>query len=288
MPLIASTIDQARTAYAALETRALSAEAHVATLQASMQTLTSVVPVIMQNNGVLSQYATQQLQTNAQLTSDQATAVAPDTPLAGFVASLGLAAALAEATMPDRTVTSLASTIQSYLSFTAQPDGSLSIGLRLYQPEFGTPSALATTSFEIAKIPPQAGAVPPPNLYLVLADMQNAFGDSFWAGFTSGSPAVSPAWQIVAECTKMLSNVAAWTLPFLIAESVIIAEYQSKLVTLVQAGSQSATAAPFAAAVSALSALNQRLSSVSAPVAGDLFALATALDLTTKTAALIG
>ncbi|MGA8532538.1 MAG: hypothetical protein WB615_00355 [Candidatus Tumulicola sp.] len=290
MPLVAENIEQARTAYAALESRAVSAETHVATLQASIQTLSAVVPVLLERNTTLTNFTAGQVQQNSQLVSQQATQVSPDTPLAGFIASLGLAAALGEATMPDRTVNSLASTVQCFLSLSEPAaDGSRSVGLRFYQPELGAPTALATTSFEIAKTPAQPGTSAPRSLYSVFSEKQTLFGDPFWAPFVTGSPPVSPAVQVAIESTKILSVIPSWTFAFLVQESSAIAVFETNLAAILSSGATAASATPFAAAVAALTALVKRLTAnAGPPVAGDLYALAAALDLTTKTAALIG
>ncbi len=289
MPLVADNIEQARSAYAALETRAVTAETHVATLQASLQTLQAVVPTLVDRNNLLTQYTVGQVQQNSQLVSQQAQQVSPDIPLDGFIASLGLATALAESTMPDRTVNSLASTVQCFLSLSAPAaDGSRSVGLRFYQPELGAPTSLATTSFEIAKVPTDPGTSTPRSLYTVLADKQSLYADSFWMPFTGGTPAVAPAAQIVIESSEMLSSVSSWTFAFILQESGKIAAFEANLATLLGSGATAAAAAPFAAAVAALAALLKRLTgNTAAPVAGDLYALSAALDLTTKTAALI-
>lgn len=175
MELFAANLDEARSAYAALSLRAQSAEATVATLQATVTSLNAIVPSMAAQNLQISRYAVAQLQANAQLATEQAQQVSPDVTLDAFVRALGLAAAVSEATMPDRTISELSATLQTYLTLGSSPDGSTSVGLRLYQPELGAPTATATLSFALAKVSPAAGSSAPPNLYSVMSAKQAVF-----------------------------------------------------------------------------------------------------------------
>ena len=290
MPLVADNIEQARSAYAALETRAVTAETHVATLQASLQTLQAVVPTLVDRNNVLTQYTVGQVQQNSQLVSQQAQQSLARYPARRLHRFAGPCPPRSP-NPPCRIArwVSLASTVQCFLSLSAPAaDGSRSVGLRFYQPELGAPTSLAPTSFEIAKVPNHTGTSTPRTLYTVLADKQSLYADSFWTPFTGGTPAVAPATQIVIESSEMLASVSSWTFAFNMQESGKIAAFEANLATRRGSGATAAAAAPFAAAVAALAALLKRLTgNTAAPVAGDLYALSAALDLTTKTAALI-
>lgn len=287
MPLITDNILEARAAYAALELRAQSAEQNAAVLQVTISNLSSAQQAQAQSANLLTQYTVGQVQTNAQLTAQQAGQVSPDLTLDNFIASLGLAAALAEASMPDRAINSLSTSVQGYLTFAAGSDGISKVaGLRLYQPELGGPTALATTSFEIAKVTPQPGAPAPRTLYVVLQDKQYVFGGPFWTQFISGSPPSPPAQQIVVEIAKMFANVGAWTFPFLIQGATAITGFETTLSTLLGGAAPSERVAAYVTVVGALSNLVKALDPAARSnfVAGDLFALAAALDATTKIA----
>jgi hypothetical protein len=287
MPLITEDIFQARAAYAALELRAQLSEQNAANLQATINNFSSLQQSLAQSARLLTQFTVSQVQTNAQLTAQQAGEVSPDLTLESFIASIGLALALGEATMPDRAISSATATVQSYLAFGAEPDGvSRVAGLRLYQPELGAPAALATTSLEIAKVIPAPGAPAPRNLYAVLQDKQSLFTDPFWSRFVTAEPVSQPSGQIVTEIAKVFANIGVWTLPFLIQGAAAIAGFETSLTTLIGGAVPPERAAAYATAVGALSALVKALDPAtrSGFVAGDLFALAAALDATTKIA----
>ena len=286
MPLITDNILEARGAYAALELRAQSAQQSVAALQSTVEQLSSVHQSLVESATIQNQFAVGQVQTNAQLTAQQAGQVSPDISLESFIASLGLAVALGEASVPDRTINSVTATVQSYFTLDIGTDGVPTAGLRLYQPELGAPTALATISFEIAKVTPKPGTPAPRTLYIVLQYKQSVFADSFWAKFTTGTPPSHPAALIVAEMVKMLANVGGWNLPYLVQEAAIVAGLETSLATLVGAASPSAQASAYANAAGALSTLTKSLDPATRSnfVAGDLFALVAALDATTNIA----
>jgi hypothetical protein len=207
--------------------------------------------------------------------------------LDGFVASLGLAVALSEATMPDRAINSIQVTIQSYLTLSAGPDGVSKVaGIRLYQPELGGKAALATTSFEIRKVATTAGAPAPRNLYAVLQDKQAAFTDPFWGQFATGTPVSCPASQIVAEIAKTLAQAGQWSFPFVAQEAAVIAALEASLSALIGKAAATEALAAYVAAVGTLINLTKSLNPAARTgfVAGDLFALAAALDATTRAA----
>ncbi len=277
MELFAANLDEARSAYAALSLRAQSAEATVATLQATVTSLNAIVPSMAAQNLQISRYAVAQLQANAQLATEQAQQVSPDVTLDAFVRALGLAAAVSEATMPDRTISELSATLQTYLTLGSSPDGSTSVGLRLYQPELGAPTATATLSFALAKVSPAAGSSAPPNLYSVMSAKQAVFSNSFFAAYPSAA-------QVVTEATNALAAVSSWTFPYLIQESSAIAGFETTLAAALVQSMGNGIAQTYEAAVKVLSAQTAALSAASDHAAGDVYALAGALDATTRLA----
>jgi hypothetical protein len=287
MALLTDNIAEARGAYSSLELRAQFAETNVAQLQAAVASLSSAQDSLVRSAGLLHKYTVAQLQDNAQLRAQQAGQVSPDLTLDTFVASLGLAFALSEATMPDRAINSVNVTVQSYLTFNTGPDGVSKVaGLRLYQPELGGRAALATTSFELSKVAVSPGAPAPRNLYAVLQDKQAAFTDPFWGQFSTGAPVSHPASQIIVEIAKTLAQAGQWSFLFLVQEAAAIAALETSLSSLIAKAAPPDAVAAYAAAVAALSNLTGSLNSATrtAFVAGDLFALAAALDTTTKAA----
>jgi len=286
MPLVAVNLDEARTAYASLELRATVAEGVATNLRATIDSLNISQTTLADRANLLAQFTANQAQANAQLTTQQAGQVSPDVSLDNFISSLGLSVALGESSMPDRTVTSVAASLQGYMTFSPGADGLPKIGLRFYQPELGQPTALATTSFEIAKVPPQPGVAAPRSLYLVLADKQSAYSDPFWAQFVTGSPAVQPAAEIIVEISKLFTNIGAWSLPFLVQEAGAIAALETTLSGLVGASAPPERVAAYAGVVQAFSNLVTALDPTtrSQYVAGDLYALSAAMDATTRIA----
>ena len=283
MALITNNIYEARSAYSTLEMLAQASQQNVVTLQATVDNLTAVHARLVDSVRLQGEFTASQISTNGQLTAQQATAVSPDVSLDNFIASLGLSIALAEATMPDRTISGVAATVQSYLTFSTGPDGVTKIpGLRLYQPELGEPTALATTSFELAKTV-SADAPAPRSLYTVLLAKQAAFSDPFWAKFSSGSPPTQPAVSIVSEVGKVFSMIGNWSFPYLLTEAGVIADLEATLAGLLEAAPQDAVAA-YTASVQSLTDLIQAIGARSLHVAGDLFALTSALDTTTTRA----
>lgn len=281
MPLITNNIDEARLAYTALESRAVSAEQRADALQTTVEQLRVAQPILAAVADRLSQHAVNQEAVNSQLRAQQAGQVSPDTPLDRFVASVGLAAALGEATMADRAVASIAATVQGYL---VAATGSAAPALRFYQPEFGAPGTAGSASFEVTKTPPTAGAAVPRNLYAVLRDKQAMFDDPYWTRFVTAAPPPSqPARQIVVEIAQVLAAAGSWDFAFLVQAAAAIAALETTLTGLVGRAAPSPRAASYAAAVAALSSLVAALApNVKAvPVAGDVYALAATLDATT-------
>ncbi len=284
--LVAGNLDEARSAYAALQLRATSAEQKAVVLGTTIDALNTAQSAIVDHANLLALYTANQAQVNAQLTAQQASQVTPDANLQDFIANLGLAVALGEASMPDRAISSVTTTLQTFLTFNPGPDGKPQVGIRLYQPELGQPTALATTSFEIAKLPPAQGVPAPRNLYAVLQDKQAVFTNSSWARFVTGTPPSAPSSQIVTEIAKVFAAVGSWSFPFIIQEAAAIAALETILSTLIVSHSPGVGATSYAGAVAALTALAATLNpdSRSNFVAGDLFALSAALDATTQIA----
>jgi hypothetical protein len=283
MPLITNDINEARSAYAGLEILADATQQNVVTLRASFDSLSSLQSRLVDSVRLQSEFTATQISANGQLTAQQATAVSPDISLDNFIAALGLSVALAEATMPDRTLNSVSASVQSYLTFSPGPDGVMVPGLRLYQPELGEPTALATTSFDLAKTA-SAGTLTPRSLYTVLQAKQAAFADPFWTKFSSGTPPVQPASAIVAEIVKIFSMIGNWSFPYLLQEASTIAGLETTLAGLLTGTTPQGEVAGYTASVQALAALTQALNGRSVHVAGDLYALAAALDATTNLA----
>jgi hypothetical protein len=283
MPLVTDDIYQARTAYNALELRAEAAEQTAAALQANLNFFTANQTQLSQSVLLQGQYTASQVGVNGALQSQQANAIAPDVALADFIRAMGLAVAMGEASMPDRTVSSVSVTIQSYVTANPSTPESL-IGLRLYQPELGTPTALATTSFDLNKVTLTPGTPAPRSLYLVLQDKQNTFANAFWTKFTTGSPPTQPGQQIVAEIGKVFASIGTWTFPYLIQEAGTIAGFETSLASSLSGAVPSSQLAVFAAAVQSVTSLTQSLAARSDYAAGDLFALTAALDASTTAA----
>jgi hypothetical protein len=287
MPLITTVPAEALAAYNSLELRTQAAEHSVAVLKATADQLSATQETLAHSVGVQVQYTTSQAQINGQVAAQQANTITPDITLNDFIGSLGLALALGEATMPDRAIGPVSVTVQSYLTFATGPDHVTRVaGLRLYQPELGTPTALATTSFELSKVAPQPGTAAPRALYSVLLDKQNAFADPFWTKFASGTPPAQPAQQIVGEIVKIFANIGAWSFSYLIQEAATIAGLEKTLAGLLAGSAPAQQLAGYTAVVGALTSLTTALSAPGRSnfVAGDLFALTAALDATTKVA----
>ncbi len=289
MPLITTDIFQARSVVATLELRAQSAELAASALKSTVDTLTSAQQNIVDRAAIEHEFTVGQIQVNAQQNVQQAGQVSPDISLDNFIAALGLSIALAEATMPDRTIGPVSATVQSFLTFNVGPDGMTKVpGLRLYQPELGAPTALATTSFDLAKIPAGPLSPAPRSLYSVLLDKQALYAGSYWIGLQSGTPPQAPAAQVVAEIGKIFASIGGWSFTYLLQEAADIAGFETTLGGALQSsppkpGPAGAPAA-YSAAVANLASLISSLHARTMFVAGDLYALTAALDTTTTSA----
>lgn len=287
MPLIAVNLDQARSAYAALELRATTAELSLANLRNTVDTLTTKQATLVDQAKLLTAFTVDQAQSNAQLLVQQAGQVSPDIALDNFIGALGLAVALGEASMPDRTVNAFSATLQAYLTLNTDSAGVAKVvGIRFYQPELGQPTALATASFQISKVPPPPGVPAPSSLYAVLQSKQSLYSDSFWLQFSSGTPPSQPAAQIISEIIKVLADVGSWTFPMIVQEAAAMAAFETTLAGLLAVHDETELASDYSNGVAELSSLTAALNPATRSnfVAGDLYALTAALDATTRLA----
>jgi hypothetical protein len=287
MPLIAVNLDEARSAYAALESRAVSAELNLANLRQTVDTLTAKQADLVDRAKLLTSFTVDQAQSNAQLLAQQAGEVSPDIGLDNFIGALGLAIALGEASMPDRCVNSVSTTLQAYLTLNTDPEGVAKVvGIRFYQPELGQPTALATASFEISKIPPEPGVPAPRSLYSVLQSKQAIYTDPFWLQFSSGTPPSQPAVQVITAVAGVLANIGGWTFPLIVQAAAAVAASETTLAGLLVTLKQRELESDYANAVAALISLTAALNPATRSnfVAGDLYALTAALDATTRLA----
>jgi hypothetical protein len=192
-----------------------------------------------------------------------------DISLQTFFDAIGLAAAVGEASMPDRAIGSIQMTLKSYL---ASADGG--VALRFQPPELGALAhGLSTTCFEMAKVPPASDAPAPPKLYSVLLEKQLAF--------TNLTTRIPEAAAVAGETATALANTGGWTFAYLVQEAASIASLEQGLVAAITAIAVPGTAADFQAGVRALSALTDQLKAKPRPVAGDVLALSDALNTTT-------
>ena len=253
MPLLTDDLNQARRAYAALEARARDAEA-----------LTTVLPTLQQR---ILDLEGENFELRAQVA--QLASVKADLPLQRFIDSVALAAALGEASMPERAIPSIKAEVRTYLV-----PGSEGIGVRFQQPELAaTPNGLSSTSFEIVKVPPQPGLDAPANVYVALQEIQRVYSDPFWLRFGQSA-------QIVAAATKVLANVDAWNAPFLVHAAADLAQLQEGLVAPAATIALAEAAARYNGAVGALRSLTDTQISKVNFVAADIYALAAALATT--------
>lgn len=275
-PLFTDNIDEARTAYGALEERAQAADDERVQLRASLDALRARLPTLTVEGAQLRQSAISQAARYAELSAQQATAVSPDIRLDQFIAGVGLAAALGEATMPDRAIPSVSCTLRAFVAVQPPAGAAPQVALRFHQPELGSGAGLCDTTFEIQRIPPGPGATALPNLYSVLADKQQLYAQPAWQGF-------APAATLMAAATGLLAAPQDWTLGHLAATAGQIGADEGALAGLIRTAAPDAATA-LAASAAALVALAGPLQTKPSPVAGDLLALTAALFLTSKAA----
>lgn len=272
MPLRTDDLLQARAAYDALEARAQSAERRAAQLQALIAQLRRLPQPEVDVLALLRQRILDLEAENIGLRKqvDQLAQLKTDVMVQDFVAAMGLAAAIGEASMPDRAITSLAAKVQTYLA-----PAERGVGLRFQQPELGALAVgLSTTAFEVAKVPPAPGLAAPRSLYAVLQDKQQLLAEPFLAAFV-------PATRALAKIAEMFANTGAWRFDYLAQAAAALAASERELASSLIQKVGSGAAAAYASAVEALAALTGSVTGKPNPVAGDLLALASALDLTT-------
>lgn len=216
----------AAAAYENLELLSDATQRNVVTLQASLDTITAQHLQLVDTVRAQSDLTSTLIPANAALTVTQVGNVSPTVTLDNFIAALGLSIALAEATMPDRAINSVQASVQSYLTITPGANNTNVAGLRLYQPELGEPSALTTTSFELAKTT-TPGAPAPRSLYTVLQAKQATFDNSFWTKFSSGTPPTQPAAEIVIEVAKVFAAIGGWSFAYILQEATAIASLET-------------------------------------------------------------
>jgi hypothetical protein len=272
VPLLTDDINEARSAYTVLETRAQNAEQRAQGLQLTLDQLRNNIPVLNGQSQFLRQRAIDQESANAQLRAQGIAGASPDIPLDAFIASLGLAAALGEASMPGSAISSISSTTKAYLVVGTPSE---TVRLRFYQPELGSASGLSSTTVQIEKVPPALGFPSPRNLYAVLADKQSVYTSAFWLQFP-------PSAQIIGQIAMVFANTGAWTFPLLVQSAGTIASLEKTLAAAVPPDSPPLSA--YVSAVASLSSLAGTLVSKAIPVSGDLLELTAALDGTTTVA----
>jgi hypothetical protein len=268
VPLYTDDINRARVAYTALEGRLADAERRTATLQAQVDELVSREPEATADVALLRRRIVQLESEKLELIEqrDELAAVKAEMKVADLVREVGRAAAAGEATMPDRTIRSLAVTVRGHLAPAEE-----GIGLRFQPPELGSRTAgLASTSLELAKVPPPPDEGTPPNLAAVLLAKQALYADPRWSG-------AEPA-RLVTAISRTLAGAAS------VAELVSAAAEIAELEGGLAAGLSGVEAESYRAAVHVLVALVDAIAAKPEPSAGDVLALAAGLEATTQAA----
>jgi hypothetical protein len=266
VPLYTDDIDRARVAYAALEGRLAGAERRAGTLQAQVDELAARAPESTRDVALLRRRILELESEKLELIKqrDELARVKAELKVTDLVRRLGRAAAVGEATMPDRAIRSLAATVQGHLM--PDEDG---ISLRFHPPELGERVAgLGSTSFELAKVPPQPDEATPRNLAAVLLAKQILYADPRW-------PGAEPS-KLVTEIARTLAEAAS--ADELVAAAAAIAELEAGE----GAGLTGAEAEAYRAAVRVLAALVDAIAAKPESSAGDLLAVAAALEATTE------
>jgi hypothetical protein len=283
LPLLTDNIEEARAAYSALEGRALSAEQLIATLQTALSQAKAGEPISFQQAQDIRQIALDREADNVRLRAQlqQAIVLKADLPLQAFIASIGLASALGEATMPDRTITSLAATLQTHLVIAQS-----AVGLHFFQTGIDQePFSLSTTTFQLARVTPQPGAPAPRNLYSALQEKQSVYANAFWRKFTTATqPPSQPAADTEAATAMLLANAAGWNFPYLLQSALQIGNLEKTLAGLVVAALPGGPSTAFENAANSFLGVIGNMQQISQPVAGDLFTLTGSLDAVTASA----
>lgn len=277
MPLFTDDIGLARVAYSALEARATAAESRAAALEVANRAIAIHEPLTIEDSRKLGNSVLLTLAANTQLQARQEQVVASkaDITLGNVIAAYGLAAAIAESTMPDRAIPTISASLRSYMIL---ENGD--VGLRFWQPEIGG-GAFATSTFDLVKTPPASGAITPLRLFRVLQAKLAAYASPFWQ--TRG-----PSVSILVSCATTLAETAAWNFRFLLGQATQLAALESQLAGATFASSDATLVTAYKTATAALATLTTALAAKTTPVAGDFFALEAALDVTTRAATLLG
>jgi len=271
MPLRTDDLRQARVAYRALEGRMQSAERRAEQLAARLSTIGPQLAA-SDETAPLRQRIVDLEAENFRLRTalDKLAQLKADLPLQTLVAGLGLAAAIGEASMPNRAVASIGATVQTYLL-----PGEEGLGLRFQQPELGAFAVgLSATAFELAKVPPAPGVPAPRSLYAVLQDKQRVLAEADIAR-------LAPAAQLQAKIAELFANSGAWHFGYLVQAAADMATQERALAALIAQQATGGVPGAYRAAVEALAALTAALTGKANPVAGDLLALCSALDAST-------
>ncbi len=256
MPLYVRDPDAARRAYATLERRlgATVARAEAAERGAAAAAEAERELVVLRQRVL-------DLESDLAAARDRVetlTASRADTPVAGLIGGLGIAAELGEATMPGRTLATLGATVQAFIL----PAGG-ELGLRLPDVTSGTASSL---TFDLARVP-GAAAPAPPVLYSVLEEKAALYESAAWER-------IAPAGELLAEVAQLLAGAGGWTLPLLAEAAGSIGRREAELARAAgseELGTRASELMRFAGAV--------------AGVAGDVPGLSARLDATTRAAA---
>jgi hypothetical protein len=308
VPLITENIDEARRAYAALEARAAAAEQRAEALSAALQAShapalavggvvaggieVTVDPAVLRQHIVNVEAQKVDLQTKLEAVQQQKV----DTTFQTFVQAVALAAAIAEAAMPERAIPIVSGTLQSFLSPT-----DAGVGIRFIPPElagpapppeeppedltmlwraFATPPRqLSSTSFEMTKVTAPAGTPTLPNLYTVLQETEQVFTHPFWSRFPAAA-------QVVAETAKALANSGGWSFAYLVSQGAAISAQEKNVASAIGNAAPADKVSAFNAAVDRLQQLLGGLTPAAKPipVVGDLYALTAAIAATTGAA----
>jgi hypothetical protein len=273
MPLVTTDLDQARLAYSALEMRAAAADQRISVLERAVAGARDGAPPSAPTGGVgvlLQRIADLEGQNQTLLARlDDATKAVAEIPIQRVVDSIGLAAAIAEASMPDRVIGALAASVTSHLRSNA---GQLAARLPLPQLD-GPSNSLSTVSFEVSRVPPTGEAAMPRSIFITLEEKQAIYGDARWAGIrqTAG---------VVLQVSIAMGSIGSWTWDSLLADVQRVAAAERALAAQL-AGPL--TAEYLAAADRAMS-LIQALTGKPNPVAGDVWSISAALEETTRLA----
>jgi hypothetical protein len=182
-----------------------------------------------------------------------------------FVDAFGLAAALGDASMPDR---ALAFIKVSTLAAISVQDSE--VWLTFPRLTASISAALPTVSFDLVKTPLSHGVPANQSMYSVLLDMQALYSSAFWTDQPS-------AHQLVIETTRVMGDSAGWTMPYLLDAAETLARAEEELARLTMDASDSQSSLPLSAAAGAVTDLCHALRAKPTLVAGDLEALTTAL-----------